>query len=121
MLLGDGGQAVALDALQDIGGVAALKRFHPLVVDLPHGLGHLVEKPAIVRDQKERACAWLPARFQVAGEPVDGADIEMVCGLVEHEDVPVANEQAREVDAAALTARELAYTGFPGYVGDEAV
>ena len=44
--------------------------------------------------------------LEVVGEPVDGAHVQMVGGLVEHEHVVIADEQAREVHAAALTARE---------------
>ena len=120
-LLGNLGQAVALDALQDIGGVATLEGVDAPVVHLPHGGADLVEKPAVVGDHQERPLAGLPARFEMIGEPIDGAHVEMVGGLVEHEDVVVADEQAREVDAAALAARERTHGALPGDIGDEAV
>ena len=44
----------------------------------------------------------------------------MVGGLVEHEHIVVANQQAREVHATALTARKLAHCAFPGHIADEA-
>ena len=44
----------------------------------------------------------------------------MVGGLIEHEHVIVADQQAREVHAAALTARELAYHALPGHIANEA-
>ena len=44
----------------------------------------------------------------------------MVGGLVEHEHVVVADQQAREVHAAALTARKLAHRALPGHIANEA-
>ena len=44
----------------------------------------------------------------------------MVGGLVEHEHVVVADQQAREVHATALAARKLAHRAFPGHIADEA-
>ena len=43
----------------------------------------------------------------------------MVGGLIEHEHVIVADQQAREVHAAALTARELAYHALPGHIANK--
>ena len=44
----------------------------------------------------------------------------MVGGLVEHEHVVVADQQAREVHATALTARELAHRALPGHIANKA-
>ena len=55
-----------------------------------------------------------PACLQMMCEPSDGAHVEMVGGLVEHEHVPVADEQTRQVNAAALSARQVAHTPLPG-------
>ena len=44
----------------------------------------------------------------------------MVGGLVEHEHVVVADQQAREVHAAALTARKLAHRALPRHIANEA-
>ena len=52
-------------------------------------------------------------------EPSDGAHVEMVGGLVEHEHVPVADEQTRQVNAAALSARQVAHTPLPGNIGSK--
>ena len=60
-LLGDGGHAVALHALQDICGVTALEGIDLAVVDLPHTGTDLVQEPAVVRDHEHRALAALPA------------------------------------------------------------
>ena len=70
-------------------------------------------------DHQKRARPVLPARLQVMREPGDGAHVEMVGGLVEHEHVPVANEQTRQVNAAALSARQVAYTPLPGDIGSK--
>ena len=43
----------------------------------------------------------------------------MVGGLVEHEHVVVANQQAREVHATALTARKLAHRALPGHIANK--
>ena len=53
-------------------------------------------------------------------EPVDGAHVQVVGRLVEHEHVIVADQQAREVHATALTARKLAHRALPGHIADEA-
>ena len=44
----------------------------------------------------------------------------MVGGLVEHEHIEVADQQAREVHAAALTARKLAHRALPGHIANKA-
>ena len=44
----------------------------------------------------------------------------MVGGLVEHEHVVVADQQARKVHATALTARKLAHRALPGHIANEA-
>ena len=43
----------------------------------------------------------------------------MVGGLVEHEHVVVADQQARKVHATALTARKLAHRALPGHIANE--
>ena len=52
-------------------------------------------------------------------EPVDGAHVQVVGGLVEHEHVVVADQQARKVHATALTARKLAHRALPGHIANE--
>ena len=44
----------------------------------------------------------------------------MVGGLIEHEHVVVADQQAREVHATALAARKLAHRALPGHVANKA-
>ena len=52
-------------------------------------------------------------------EPIDGAHVQVVGGLVEHEHVVVADQQAREVHATALAARKLAHRALPGNIANE--
>ena len=52
-------------------------------------------------------------------EPVDGAHVQVVGGLVEHEHVVVADQQAREVHATALAARKLAHRALPGHIANK--
>ena len=104
--LGCRGHSIAFDALQHVRRVAALERLDHAVVHLPRVGAHLVEEPAIVGHHDERAGVRRPAGLHVAGEPGDALDVEVVGRLVEEDDVPVADEQRREADAAALTARE---------------
>ena len=44
----------------------------------------------------------------------------MVGGLVEHEHVVVANQQAREVHTTALAARKLAHRALPWHIANKA-
>ena len=118
--LGDGGHPVALDALQDVRRVAALERFDDAVVHLPGGGADLVEEPPVVGDDDEAAGSGRPALLEVPGEPGDALDVEVVGGLVEEDDVLVADEERGERDAAALAAGEVADGRVPGDVASEA-
>ena len=118
-LLGNRGHAVALYALQDVGRIAALEGIDLAVVDLPHAGADLVQEPAVVRDHEHGALTALPAGLKVTREPVDGAHVQVVGGLVEHEHVVVTNQQAREVHATALAARKLANRALPGHIANK--
>ena len=104
-LLGHLRLTVALDALLDIGGETTLERVNRAVVHFPHRKAHLVEEPAVVSDHQKRARPMFPACLQMMREPSDGAHVEMVGRLIEHEHVPVADEQAGQVNPTALPAR----------------
>ena len=98
--------ALSLHALQHVGRVAALERVDGAVVHLPHPRAHRIEEPAVVRHEQQAARVARPPRGQVRGEPRDALDVEVVRGLVERDDVPLADEQTGEPDAAALTTRQ---------------
>ena len=102
------GLTIALHALQHIRGVSAFERVDHAVVDLPHRFTYLVEEPAVVGDEQQRALAGRPTVLQVFGEPVDRHHIQVVRGLVKRENVPVLEQQAGKVGAAALTAGQRA-------------
>ena len=118
-LLGHTFDALAFDALQHIGGIAALERLDFAVVHFPHARAHLIEEPAVVRDAQKRAGIALPTTIEVPREPRDGANVQVVGGLVHHDDVVIANKQAREVDPSALSARKRSDLRVPIDVGNE--
>ena len=104
LLLGDSGRFCAFDALQHVRRVAALEPLDCPVVNLPCGEADLVEEPAVVRDHEQRARLLGPAGLEVIGQPGDGVYVEVVGRFVEHENVVVAHEHAREIDASSLPA-----------------
>ena len=53
------------------------------------------------------------------GKPGDGVDVEVVGGLVEHENIPIADEQAGQIDATPLAAREFADGSVPGDIAEK--
>ena len=118
--LGGGGHPVALHPLQDVRGVAALERLHDPVVDLPGGGAHLVEEPAIVGDDDQPAGGGRPAPLEMAREPGDRLDVQVVGRLVEQQDVPLPGEQPGQLDPAPLAAAERADRRVPGDVGQQA-
>ena len=61
LLLGRLGGLRALDALEHVGREPALELLHLPVVHLPHAQADLVEEPAVVRDDEERARLLRPA------------------------------------------------------------
>ena len=86
------------------------------------GVGRdLVEKPAIVGDDDEPARVRRPPFLEMLGEPGDALDVEVVGGLIEEDDVPVADEQLSEGHAPALATRQIAQPGRPGEVGEQPV
>ena len=61
-----------------------------------------------MRHEQQCTGAAAPPVLEVFGEPVDGDHIQMIRGLVERQDVPVLEQQARQVGAAPLPAGERA-------------
>ena len=61
-----------------------------------------VEEPPVVGDDHERPAP----RGEVAREPVDALDVEVVRGLVEEEQLGMAEQELRERDAPPLAARQ---------------
>ena len=85
------------------GGEAALDAARLPAVE-PDGAARQVgEKPPVVADHDQRGAA----RQQLALEPFDGGEIEMVGRLVEQQDVGRRRQHARERRAARLAAGEV--------------
>ena len=72
------------------------------VVDLEHARGDAVDEMTVVGDQQDGAGVVLEG----VGERLDRAHVEVVGGLVEQQEVGVADEQREQAEAAALAARE---------------
>jgi len=68
---------------------------------------HVVEEGAVVADQEQRARVILQSGFQ----QLERFDVEVVGGLVEHQDVGGAREEAREEQAVPLAAGEHRHLG----------
>ena len=111
---------VALDPLKDICGIPSLERLDGAVVHLPHGGRDFVEKPTVVGDDEESADVLGPPVLQMPRKPGNPFDVEVVGRLVEHENVPLADQEGRESEAAPLAARERAHPRLPVEVSDEA-
>ncbi len=72
-------------------------------------------------DHNEPARVRAPALLEVAREPRDALDVEVVGGLIQEDDVVVADEQRRERDPSALPTREIGDTRLPRDIGDESL
>ena len=101
-VLAGGGLAVALGAREHVGRVAALVLVDLAVGDLPGRGAHGVEEPAVVGHDEHRPAA----RGEVAREPVDALDVEVVGRLVEQQQLGGVEQQPRERDAPPLAARQ---------------
>ena len=110
---------VPLHALQHVRGVAAFERFDDPVVHLPGGVGDFVEKPAVVRHHQQPTGITWPALLQMAGQPGDALDVEVVGGLVQSDHVPLADQQLGQLHPSPLAAAEGADRGIPADVGHQ--
>ena len=61
-----------------------------------------------MRHQQQRALPLAPAGFQMFGQPVDRDHVQMIGRLVQRQDVPVLEQQAGQIGAAALAAGQRA-------------
>ena len=71
-------------------------------LELEHRRRHRLEEPAVVRDEDDGGVD----RRQLALEPLEALDVEVVRRLVEQQQVGVARERAAERGARQLAARE---------------
>ena len=72
------------------------------LVDVQHARDRLVEQLEVVTDHEEAAAEGA----QELHEPLLGVDVEVVRGLVEEQEVAAGEEDARELHAPALAARQ---------------
>ena len=86
-------------------GVPALVGVDDAVVHLPRPLAHRVQEPPVVGDHDQRGRAV----GEVVGQPGDRLDVEVVGGLVEHDQVVVCRAAARPASSAGARRR----TGRP--------
>ena len=105
--LGRVGLPRALGPGQHVGRVPAVELADGAVADLPRPLAHRVEEPAIVGDDEQRAAP----DAQVLGQPGDALDVEVVGGLVEHQQVGLLDEGGGQGDPAALAAGQAGDVG----------
>ena len=88
----------ALGLLLEPAGVVALERDGGAVVQLEDPLGDIVEEVAVVSDGDDAAGVLR----EVSLEPADGLRVEVVGGLVEEQEVGLAQQELAERDAALL-------------------
>lgn len=84
--------------------VVALVGDELLVVKVHHVGDDIIQKDAVVRNHNQR----LGVLVEVVFEPQNGGEIQVVCGLVEQEQVGLDKKRAGERDAHAPTTRERA-------------
>ena len=83
-------------------------------LELEHGGRDRLEEPAVVRDEDDRRVD----RLELALEPLEALDVEVVRRLVEEEQVGIARERARERGARQLAAGERAERPVEVVVGE---
>ena len=71
---------------------------------LHRAVGHVIQKSTVVRDEQHRAVVIL----QILLQPLDRLDVEVVRRLVEQKDRRTPQQQFRQLDTHAPTARKLA-------------
>ena len=106
LLVLEGGQLLLLLglALVEKGVVVARVAVEPLIANLDDTGDQLIEKLPVVRDDQNRSRVIL----QIALKPNEGFEIQMVGGLIEHEDVRLMHQQPGQVRPHDPTTGQLA-------------
>ena len=107
-----GGQL--LGARDEVVGVVALVAFEDAIAQLHDAVHDLVEEVAVVGDHQQAA----GVAGEEGGDPLDGVGVEMVGGLVQHQDVRLRHERTGERDTALLATGELADLSVVGRAGE---
>src|ERR1039457_6863944 len=84
------------------------------MIEVPDAGSHFVDQVVIVGDQQHRALVLLEREV----EGVDGLQIEVIGGFVEHQEIGLLEHQAAEDEAGGFAAGERA-SGFERVVATE--
>ena len=87
----------------EVGRVVALVGIERATVDLADPLGDIVQEVAVMRDGED--CSWIV--LEVLLEPEDRLGIEVVCRLVEKQQVRYLEKEPAEGDTPPLAAGEM--------------
>ena len=108
------GAEVPLDALAVVGRVVAAEDGQPAVAQLPDaGHGRVEERPVVGGDQEGAR----PSP-EVLLQPLDRPDVEVVGGLVEHQEVGVGDDETGEGGPGLLAARDRRRRPEPFVAGE---
>ena len=99
-----GSRFEAVGLLFEEAGIAALVGIQAATIELEDARRHAIQEIAVVRNEQQRAAM----SEQPAFEPLDGACIEVVGGLIECQYIRAGQQSAPKRDAAALADRKLA-------------
>ena len=85
---------------------ALIKHAQPTAIEPPDGAADRGEEGAVVADHDQSATA----SGKMLLEPLNGRQVEVIGGLIEQENLGLADQDAREIDPPGLAARELGNT-----------
>ena len=74
-----------------------------------------------MRHQQQSALPRGPAAIEVTRQPRYPFHIQVVCGLVQSDDVPITNQEFREGEASALSPAQRLYRRFPRDGGQQPI
>ena len=114
-----GRHPVTLGPRQYVGGIAAVERLHHRVVHFPGPGADLIQEPPVVGDYQQAAVGGPPALLQVPGQPGHTFHVQVVGGLVKHNDVVVPGQQFGQGDPPLLSARKRGDLGVPVHFLDQ--
>jgi hypothetical protein len=117
LALHHGGRPVPFSACQHVGGVTAFEGVHDPIVDFPGFVADFIKEPAVVGDHQEGALVGTPAGLQVPGQPGHTLHVQVVGGLVQHDDVVVLNQELGQGHTPLLPAGQGMHVGVPVDVG----
>ena len=73
-------------------------------LEMPDARGHFVDHVVVVGDEQDRAVVFLQRDIQ----RVDGLEVEVIGGLVEHQEIRLLQHQAAENQARGFAAGKRA-------------